>query len=472
MQDFERPTIARLPYVFRPVSRIVQATRTLRHPPRTIGVGGVIAGFLLLISTGTVLLSLPVSLAPGQDFDFLTSLFTATSAVCVTGLVVVSTAEHWSTFGQGVILVLIHLGGLGIMTASIFILVVFRRSVSIREHFEIAESAGILRLRSVPSMIVAIVLISLIIEGAGAAVIFYDLRRLGPDTGPTLWRAAFHSISAFNNAGFDLEGGFSSLSGLARSPVTLLTMASEVILGGLSVIVLINIIGSHSWRRLTLQTKLVLLVSGFLLLAGFLGTLGGEFYNETTIGPLSWPDKLVNAFFHSVTTRTAGFSTVPVLGISDEVQVLTMLMMIVGGATGGTAGGIKVNTFAVILLAAWAASRGYDHVRIFGTEISHTLVFRAVGVATIYLMLIMLATAILSVSEGFLFRQILFESVSALGTVGLSTGITPELSAIGKIVLVCLMFTGRVGPLFIAYSLAKERREPHFRLPESKLAIG
>jgi trk system potassium uptake protein TrkH len=210
-----------------------------------------------------------------------------------------------------------------------------------------------------------------------------------------------------------------------------------------------------------------------LLGLGLVGTLTSEMHNPATLGGMGIGDKVVNAFFHSVNTRTAGFSTLPISGMHDDTQFLSMALMYVGGATGGTAGGIKVGTFAVLLLVTWAAARGHNAVRLFGREIPHPVVYRAFGVATLYLGVIFIGTLVLTITEtGTQFRNVLFEVFSATGTVGLTTGITPELSTAGRIVVVTLMFVGRIGPLVLAYALMRAAREPLYRLPEARVGIG
>jgi trk system potassium uptake protein TrkH len=408
---------------------------------------------------------------PGQEWDLLNTFFTATSAVCVTGLVVVNTGTYWSTFGQAVILGLIQLGGLGIMTASMFILIILRRPVSFRDRVELQETSRLGNIRSVSGLIFVTVLVTVLFELLGAAAIWYRLGGLQSSEG-TIWFGAFHAVSAFNNAGFDLMKDFSSLTSFAQDPVFLLIISLLVIFGGLGALVLMDIVSRHSWKTFSQHSKMVLLTSAGLLTLGFVSILAAESANPKTLGPLSLADKVTNAFFHSVAARTAGFNTLQVQDFRDETQLLTMALMYIGGATGSTAGGIKVSTFAVLVLATLAAIRGYEHASAFGARLSHRLIYRALSVAASALVVIFIATLVLTISEEFPFRQMLFEVVSAFATVGLTTGITPDLSVAGKLTIIIVMFLGRLGPLTLAYALAQKVREPSYQLPERDVGIG
>lgn len=458
--------------IFRPLSRVVRLDSDRPRRPFTIGVGTVVAGFACLIAIGTLLLSLPAARVPGVEWDLLTALFTSASATCVTGLAVVDTGVYWSTFGQGVILGLIQLGGFGIMTAAMFILIIFGRPVSLKDRFAIRETTGLPRLRRVSTLIVTTIGLTVTLELVGTAILYFATRHALPDTGDGLWKTAFLSVSAFNNAGFDNLGGLGSLARFATTPTVLLTIGALVILGGLGPIVLLDLAGRRSFRYLSLQSKLVLLTTLGLLIVGFIGVFAAEFANHSTIGLMTLADKLTNSVFYSITPRTAGFSTFPIQEARDQTQILTMVLMYIGGATGGTAGGIKVGTFAVLVLATLASVRGHETVRAAGREIGHPIVYRALGVAALYMVLIMLGTLLLSITDNYPFHQVLFEAVSALGTVGLTTGMTPELSPLGRVIIIGLMFVGRIGPLVVVYVLARSAREPRYRLPEGRVGIG
>ena len=366
--------------LFRRRARVVRLGTQLHQPPRSIGAGTVVGGFLILIAAGAGLLSLPVALAPGEQVSAVTSLFTAVSAVTVTGLTVADTATHWSRFGQGVILALIQIGGFGIMTATMFLLVIFGRSVSLKDRFSIQQAAGLRGIRTVTTLIVASLVLTVLFEMAGSAILFIRFRELEPGAGIAVWQSLFHAVSAFNNAGFDLRGASGSLIEFRTDPLVLITIAVLIILGGLGIFTMLDVASGRSLRRITMQTKVVLAGVGILLAAGMLFVYLGEASNPATLGSLSAPDKLTNSFFHSVTPRTAGFSTMPMDATSDETQLLTMVMMFVGGVTGGTAGGIKVGTLAVLALAVWAALRGRTVIPVFGREIAPAIVYRSLTV--------------------------------------------------------------------------------------------
>ena len=464
------PRIIRTHPIYRPLARVVRLGEGIAHRPRTIGVTGVVLGFAVAIAIGTALLSLPSARVSGNDWSLLKSLFTATSAVCVTGLVVVDTGSYWTTFGQGVILGLIQLGGLGIMTSSVLILIVLRRPISFRDRFELQEMSRLGPIHSVSGLVWTTILVTVFLELAGGAAFWLHLRDVDTDLNP-IWLAAFHSISAFNNAGFDLMKEFSSLAEFAHEPGLLMTVAALVILGALGVLVLIDVVTKHSWKAFSLNSKIVLAMSGVLLFLGFCGILAVEFSNPRTLEPLSVVDKISSAFFHSA-MRTGGFSTVAVGGVKDQTLLLNMGLMFVGGATASTAGGIKVTTLAVLALATMAASRGHEHAAGYGHLLSHRLVYRALAVAFFAMALVFVATMALTITEGFAFQQLLFEVVSAFGTVGLSTGITRDLTSSGQVVIIAVMFVGRLGPLTLAYALARKATEPSYRLPEEDIPIG
>ncbi|MBM3944204.1 MAG: Trk family potassium uptake protein [SAR202 cluster bacterium] len=461
--------VARTAPIHRPLSRVIQTGMTIATPPKALGIGGVVLGFLLLIGIGTALLSLPVARQPGTEWNGLTALFTATSAVCVTGLTVENTGAYWSGFGQGVIFALMQAGGLGVMTASLLILVILGRSISLRDRFLVREVSGIARIRSVAGLVLIIIVSTAILEVLGGIAIWYQLYA-NYDLPNPIWKAAFHTISSFNNAGFDIFGD--SLAGFSHDPVFLFTTAVLVVSGGLGMLLLLDVLSKRRWHGLTLNTRLILSTTAGLLILGFLAILLFEYTNPNTLGPMSVKDKIANAAFHSVTTRSAGLNTITVADTNEETEFIKIALMFVGGATGSTAGGIKVGTFAVLVLATIAAIRGFEHAQVFGRRIPHRVVYRAGAVAGLYALFIFTAAFVLIITETENFRDILFETMSAIATVGLSTGITPDLSVAGKITLVIAMFIGRLGPLTLAYTLGQRSKEPLYEQPEAEVAIG
>lgn len=430
-----------------------------------------VAGFLGLIVIGSLLLMLPVASNNHEATPVVDVVFTATSAVCVTGLVTVDTADHWSPFGQAVILFLIQAGGFGFMTGTTLFLLAFGRRITLRERLLISESMGLDRLGGLTAIVWQMALFTFVIEAAGAAI-FYVHFSASMSAGNAAWNAVFQSVSAFNNAGFDIFGGFRSMTGQAGSPLLLLTTATLIILGGISFLVVSDIIRKRHWLRLAVDTKLILVMTGVLLTVGTVIILLSEYNNPATLGLLTTPEKFMNAFFQSVTSRTAGFSAIETAGLHDYALFFTMLLMFIGGASGSTAGGIKVNTFGVLLSTTWSAIRGREHVHIFSREFIAPQIHRALAVIFISLIIIALSVFLLTLSEEQPFLSLLFESFSAFGTVGLSTGITPALTTAGKIIITLTMYIGRLGPLALVLALVQRQRTASFRYPVESIRIG
>jgi trk system potassium uptake protein len=450
--------------------RIVVSGIKRRRAPG-ISLWSLIYGFAGMILAGTILLMCPISNSTGQWSSLLTSLFTATSAVCVTGLVVVDTLDHWSFFGQIVILILIQLGGLGFMTSTTLLLLAAGRKIGLRERLLISESAGIAGIRGVVKLTRNIILFTVTVEVLGAAVFLYHfMPEFGLNTG--IWKSVFQSVSAFNNAGFDLFGGFRSLSGFQSDYLVLLTTAGLVILGGISFIVIYNTLKSKKLSRTTADTKMVLLITCLLVFLGTLIVLIFEFNNPLTLGPMSISDKILNAFFQSVTSRTAGFNVISIGSVTLISLFTIMLLMFIGGASGSTAGGIKVNTFGLIVATVWNTLRGKENPGAFGREFHLQQVFRAMALLVISLSLVMMVFLVLSITEDFPSLKVLFETLSAFGTVGLTTGITPELSSFGRIVIILTMFTGRLGPLTLTMALTKAHHVSNYHYPKENFRIG
>jgi len=428
-------------------------------------------GFLALIALGTILLVLPFANRSGQSTPVMDALFTSTSAVCVTGLVVVDTGDHWSFFGQMVILALIQIGGFGFMTSATLLLLVFGRRIGLRERLLISDSMGGTQLGGLVRLIRRIALYAVTLELVGAVVFFFRFSR-DNSVGEAVWKSLFHSVSAFNNAGFDLFGGFRSLSGYHTDGLVVIATAVLIILGGISFMVVADVLRTRGLKRLSLNSKLVLSTTALLLVGGMALILLTEFRDPDTLGALSVPQKLLSAFFQSVTARTAGFSTTSMAGLADFTLLLIMLLMFVGGASGSTAGGVKVNTFGLLLATIWSAIRGREEAGAFGREFSNQLVHRALAVALLSLGAITLTVFLLTVTEESQFVDLLFESVSAFGTVGLSTSVTPGLSPGGKAVIAMTMLVGRLGPLTLALSLIQRQHPTEYHYPKDAVTIG
>jgi trk system potassium uptake protein len=452
----------------------VKAPKRLRRAPSpALSLLGL---FAILIAVGTGLLMLPFATAAGESTRFLDALFTATSAACVTGLVVLDTATHWSPFGQVVILLLIQLGGFGIMTGSTLLLFLFLRRTSLRDRLLVTESLGGLQLGTVTTIVKRIAIFTLACELIGAVVLSISFMA-GPEAGPRwhplgIWWGIFHSVSAFNNAGFDLTGGFQSLIPFRDDWVVLLTVGILLLLGGLGFAVVGDAVARRHWARMALETKLVLVTTVVLLVAGTALIGFTEWSNPATLGALPPEQRMLNAFFESATLRTAGFTALDTGAFIDETLFVVMALMFIGGASGSTAGGIKVNTFAVLLIAIISTVRGEPSATAFGRRIQHGIVYRALAVALLAIAWVFVVGLGLSLTTNATFVQTLFEAVSAFGTVGATTGITPELSDPARVITSIAMFVGRLGPLTLVLALAARAHAVSYRPAAENVRIG
>lgn len=445
-----------------------------RQTRRTLGVTRLIAlGFLIIIALGTVLLMLPVSSKSHELTPFVDSLFTASSAVCVTGLTVYDTFSHWSVFGQSVILGLIQIGGLGFVTVTSLFALLLKRKVSLREKLLIQQSAGSLSIADVGPLVKKAVLITLAIEGTGTALLALRLcPKMG--IGKGLWNALFHSVSAFCNAGFDLFGSRtpgSSLITVSSDPVIMLTVSLLVILGGIGFLVWSDLLRCRArLSRLRLHSKLALITTGALLLGGTVFFLIAEW--NGAFGEMTPAGKLLQGFFCSVTVRTAGFFSLDLTGLSTAALFIMCALMFIGGSPGSTAGGTKTTTHAVLLSSVIATVRRKNAVTAFGRRIPDGAVRLAGSVCTVYLAAIIASTALISLIEGSELMTTLFEVTSAIGTVGLSLGLTPTLGTASKLIVAFLMFAGRVGGLSLALVISEKKDTGAVEKPEENVLIG
>jgi trk system potassium uptake protein TrkH len=433
-----------------------------------------VLGFGGLIAVGTLALLLPVS-ARGGRADPLTALFTATSAVCVTGLVVVDTGTYWSPFGQAVILALLELGGLGFTIGVTALALLVRGRLSLRQRVIIQETGALVRLGGQGGLIRRTIFFTLACEALGALLLWADFwPRFGPGRG--LWLATFHAVSAFTNGSFDLFGEFRSLADFRRDPLVLLTTGALIAAGGLSLVVVEELRETRRWRRLSLDSKAVLLGGAALFLGGTAIVWLAERGNPASLAGLPPWAQVLNAAFHATAARTAGFATWD-FAQSDQRSLFFLLgPMFVGGAPGSMAGGIKVTTAVVLLAAVWSALRGRPETTLLGRRIVPRQVALALAVATLALALIANVALAISLIEGERLRapflHLVFETTSAFGTVGFSTGVAPRLSAPSKLLLTLTMFVGRLGPVTVALALTARRAEAPYRLPSEAVRIG
>ncbi|MBP8638151.1 MAG: Trk family potassium uptake protein [Dictyoglomi bacterium] len=433
----------------------------------------IVLSFLLIILVGTIFLMLPVSSQSGKFTDPITALFTATSATCVTGLVVVDTGTYWSLFGQIVILLLIQLGGISYMTLLSFLALLLRRQVVLHERIILQETLNSWSIRGVMKLARVVLYTVVFFEGLGALLLFFVFIRDYPFI-TALKFSIFHSISAFCNAGFDLLGGFRSLTGYVDNLLLVFTITSLIIFGGIGFVVIYDLRSNlFNWKKITIHSKIAILTTIILIILGTLiiGLL--EWRNPGTMGPLSIRGKILSSYFQSVTPRTAGFNTLNIGNMRNATLLFIILLMFIGASPGGTGGGIKTVTFTVLISAVRATLMGYENVEIMERKLYWDSVRKAWALFFLSIGLIFIGWFTLLISENFLPINLLFEVVSAFGTVGLSTGITPSLSTVGRIVIILVMYLGRVGLVVFGLSfLYPLRRKSHIELPYGEVSIG
>lgn len=434
-------------------------------------------GFGSLILVSTLLLMTPFASKSGEITHFLDALFTATSAICVTGLTTLQTNQHWSLFGQGIILTLIEIGGLGFMSIPVYFSILARRKVTLSTRMVLREALNSQEMSGELNLLLYMLKIAFFIQGMGAVLLSF---RLVPLFGWTkgLWYSVFHAISSFCNAGFDLFGN--SLIGFQNDPWVLSVISLLIISGGLGFFVWHDVLKmDKAKKRLSLHSQIALLMTAVLLIFGIIGFLiteaNGKFLVEGTL-----VDRFFNTLFMAVTPRTAGFFSMNYFSMSHAGLVLTMVLMFIGGTSGSTAGGFKTTTLGVLLLKIRSIFRGRSHAEFRGRTIKEEIISRALTLFFLFLTVIITSTMILSVTETIPdvdqlgLEYIVFEVVSAIGTVGLTMGLTPNLTAIGKVIILLLMFLGRVGVMTVFYSFAfkANKNEVNFKYPEEPVIIG
>jgi trk system potassium uptake protein len=443
----------------------------------------IVVSFLTAILMGAVLLSLPIALAPGNETALIDSLFTATSAVCVTGLIVKDTGAFFSPFGKLIILMLIQIGGLGIMTFSTMFAILLGRKLSITENITIKSALGQVNIESLSRLILYIVVFTFSVELIGAGMLYWRWSNLF-DWGSvaTMQRAVFHSVSAFCNAGFSLFS--TSLMAFSKDAPTIIIFSILIILGGLGFIVFLDI-PKLIFRRKTkvfglshvsLQTKIVIIVTCALIITGALAVCLFE-YNYALRG-MDLKEKLLACAFTSITPRTAGFNVIDTSSLRPVTLFTIIMLMFIGASPGSTGGGIKTVTFGIILASFYSMFRNRDRITVFKRTVPKDVYRRAGVIVFLALIVVTASTFLLAATEqapaysSHHFLGILFESTSAFGTVGLSTGITPGLTVLGKFIIICTMFIGRVGPLTLALAIAMKSDKTDYRYPEEKLMVG
>ena len=448
-----------------------------RGQSRALGSPSVLVyAFAGLISVGTLLLLLPFTQHDSGFTPLVDALFTATSAVTVTGLVTQETATYWTRTGQVFILGLMFVGGLGFMTIATFMLILIGQRVSLTQRLLVKESLGTNQVGGLVRLTVRIVLVATSIQLAGFVALFARFSLLPEySTATAIWQAAFHAVSGFNNAGFVALPETMSLSAFQSDEAVFGTIGLLAVLGGISYWVMIDVVRSRRFSLLTLNTKLVLVLTLLLILSGALVFFFSEYDNEKTLGPLSVGNKAMISVFESISGRTAGFATVSFGETEQHTNIFFTGLMFIGGASASVAGGIKINTLAVVLVAVLSTIRGKGHASAFGREIPQEQVQRAMSIGTVATAFVFLIALMLTFSEsdkGFAFIDLLFESVSAFGTVGLTTGLTPDLTRWGHIILVASMFFGRIGPLTLGLAMVQSSQGDLYRYAQERVTIG
>lgn len=433
----------------------------------------IVVGFMLIILTGSLLLMLPWASRSHEVTPFLDTLFTATSASCVTGLVVVDTWSHWSMFGQVIILILIQVGGMGFMTLGVFMAILLRRRIGLKTRGVLQESINSLQIGGIVKLAKKIIQGTVFFESVGALILMYRfIPKVGMARG--IWYGIFHSVSAFCNAGFDLMGymePYESLCGYAGDWLVNLTIMSLIIIGGIGFFVWDDIATKKlKVHRYTLHTKLVLMTTLALIIGGALFFFFTE--QSNVLRNMPFAERIWASFFQSVTARTAGFNTVDTGALTEGSKFVTILLMFVGGSPGSTAGGIKTTTLIVLLVCVRSNMRQEKGYNILDRRLDEEVVRKACTVMCTNLLLMLTATIVMLVLQPFALTDVLFETASAIGTVGMTTGITRSICSISKAVLIFLMYCGRIGSLTFALSLRGNKHEPAVKQPVEQVMIG
>ena len=453
-----------------PVEGTKKAIRFNLTPPRIL-----VVGFAAIVLLGAFLLMLPISNADGIPLPFLDALFTSTSATCVTGLIVVDTGTHFTVFGQVVIMLLIQIGGLGFMTMATLFALALKKKISLKERLILQEALNQGSMEGIVRLIRKVILFAVCIEGT-AAVLFSVRWAFDLPLGKAIYFGIFHAVSFFNNAGFDLfgsvSGPFSSLTSYVGDPIINLVSMLLIILGGIGFIVLSDLVEYKRTRKLSLHTKIVLTMTGLLIVIGTVVIFIFEFTNTRTLGSLNGWEKFWASLFQSVSPRTAGANTIDIGAMRQASQFFMVLLMFIGASPGSTGGGIKTTTFAILIGAVFAMIRGKEDIVIYRYRLAKDRIFKAVTLTLLSLFLVIIVSMILSTTEDHSFLMILFDTTSAFGTVGLSMGLTADLTVFGKIMISLMMFMGRLGPLTLAYAIGPKTEKELYRHPEGKMIIG
>ncbi len=431
-------------------------------------------GFILMILIGAILLDTPMASRSGQSIGFLSALFTATSASCVTGLVVADTATQWTLFGQIVVLILIQIGGLGFISIGVFFSIILRRKIGLRERGLMMESANALQLGGIVKFARRIVAGTAIVEGVGALLLMI---RFIPEFGVLkgIWYGIFHSVSAFCNGGFDLMGAkygkYSSLVAYYDDPLVNIVIMSLIVIGGIGFVVWGDLLKNRwHFKKYLLHTKIVLMMSTILIFGGALLFYWAE--RNGVLKGMSVSGQILSSLFASVTARTAGFNTVDTAAMSGASKLLTAALMFIGGSPGSTAGGIKTTTLFVLLMGVKKNVTGAYGIQAFGKRLEDDTLATASIIATLNMGITIIAIFIVMGMQPFAMQDVVFEAFSASGTVGITAGITRDLNTVSRILMIMLMYLGRVGSLSFALAFMESKKKPKVMLPKESISIG
>ena len=426
-------------------------------------------GYIIVISIGTLLLTLPIATVNHQGLNVLDALFTATSATAVTGLIVVNTSTYFTVFGQLVILLLIQIGGLGFMTTSTLFALLLGKKINLKERIIIQEELNHFNLSGVIKLVRYVILLTLGLEAIGAILLFPKMIVRYPLSKALLY-SVFHSISAFCNAGFDLFGN--SLANFTGDIYINIVITSLFIVGGIGFAVIADLYRHRKFSHFSLNTKLVLVTTITLIILGTVVIFILESSNPNTLQGLSVKGKVLAAYFQGVTPRTAGFNTISLGQMRSASLFFIIVLMFIGASPGSTGGGLKTTTMGSLIAVVYNLVRGNDEIELFKRRLARSVIYKALAVTIISLAWVILITMVLTITEKAKFLEVFFETVSAYGTVGLSTGITGNLSGIGRVLIIVTMFLGRVGPLTLATAIGEQKQQGKVRYPEEKVLIG
>ena len=428
-------------------------------------------GFFIIILIGAIILNMQFSSSKGENIGFLDALFTATSSVCVTGLIVADTGTYWSNFGKFVIMVLIQIGGLGFMTIGTLGVLISGEKLSYSNKLLIQDSLSHEKTSGIIKFCKRIVLVSLFIEFVGAICLsFAFVPEFGLVKG--LWYGIFHSVTAFCNAGFDIMGNFSSLTSYFNNPIVNITIMLLIILGGLGFSTIFDINRKRAFKKFRLNTKIILITTAILIVIPTFLFFIFEMNNPKTLGNMNLGEKVLASLFQVVSPRTAGYNTIELSQMYDSTKFLTIILMFIGGAPASTAGGLKITTFAIIIISVYCLFKQRSEIEVFGRTIPFKNLNKALVSLVIGFTLIITGTMIILSNSDFDFLTVLYEVTSAYATVGLTLGITTKLNAVCKITLIILMFMGRVGSLTVLYSFIKTDSKKKYKYPKEEINIG